>query len=101
MTAIAAAQEAYSSYLRTAVLGSSASPGKEEAKGATTAAVCELPCQASLIRLNKYAEPFYIAEENKIVVLHMPSIIQLTESSLSYSFIDFISEFGGIMTKKH
>jgi hypothetical protein len=95
MTAITAAQEAYSSYLRTAVLVSSASPDKEEAKGANTTSACELPCQSSLIRLNKYAESYFLANEDKFVVLRMPTIIQLTESSLSYSFIDFVSEFGG------
>jgi hypothetical protein len=91
MTAIVDAQEAFSSYLRTAVHGSSG--GGEGLPGAT--APCQQPCRVSLLRLSTYAEPYLIAEAEKVLVLRMPAIIQLTESTFSYTFVDFASEFGG------
>jgi hypothetical protein len=97
MTAIIAAHKAFSSYLRTAVLGTAAAGGEDGmAAGAASAAPpCQQPCRVSLLRMNTYAEPFHIEEAEKVLVLHMPTIIQLTKSTFSYSFVDFASEFGG------
>jgi hypothetical protein len=90
-TELAAAQAAYSSYLQRAVL-ESAPAGEDDGPS-----YCLQPCRASLLKLSTFAEDFYSLSLEKVLVLRMPTIIQLTESRFSYGFMDFASEFGGIL----
>ena len=73
-------------YCRTAVLG--ADPYS-----------CLPPCTVSRLWPSIYAKKsasFFDANNfNTTLVLRMPTIIQLTSSTFSYSFMNFASEFGG------
>jgi hypothetical protein len=75
------ALEAYTSFLKTAGLGSAGSS-------------CAPPCQFNILKPKLYAD-VYRNEFDRTVVLRMPAIIQLTESSFSYPFMSFAAEFGG------
>ena len=73
-------------YSRTAVLGADQDS-------------CLPPCTVSSLRPSVYAKKsasfFDTNNFNTTLVLRMPTIIQLTSSTFSYSFMNFASEFGG------
>lgn len=86
------AQQAYSNYLRTAVLN-----GDDDS--------CNPPCQFSIVQPKVFSEGSEMDvgglkealgfEVNKTMVLTMPAIIQLTESNFSYPLMSFAADFGG------
>jgi hypothetical protein len=76
------AVKAYNNYLLTTVLGEGGS--------------CLSPCQFSILRPRTYFEfGKSVSGEQSVVVLRMPVIIRLTESTFSYPFMSFAAEFGG------
>ncbi len=76
------ALKAYNSYLQTTVLGEGDN--------------CLPPCQFSILRTRTYFESNMVdSRREKVVVLRMPVIIKLTESTFSYPFMSFAAEFGG------
>jgi hypothetical protein len=75
------ALKAYNNYLQKTVLGEGDS--------------CLPPCQFSILRPRTYFDSGPGTATEKVVVLRMPVIIKLTESTFSYPFMSFAAEFGG------
>jgi len=76
------ALKAYNNYLKTTLLGKDS---------------CLPPCHFSILRPKAYFKNEYGDSDEKLVVLRMPAIIKLTESTFSYPFMSFAAEFGGIL----
>jgi hypothetical protein len=53
------------------------------------------PCQFSILRPRTFFESETTIATEKVVVLRMPVITKLTESTFSYPFMSFAAEFGG------
>ncbi len=55
------------------------------------------PCQFSILRPRTYSDSgnsvWY--QKEHVVVLKMPNIVKLTESTFSYPFMSFAAELGG------
>jgi hypothetical protein len=82
-TAEEEALKAYNKYLQKTVLGEGDS--------------CLSPCQFSILRPRIYFDSGNSAWNQKehVVVIKMPNIVKLTESTFSYPFMSFAAEFGG------
>jgi hypothetical protein len=57
------------------------------------------PCQFSVLRPRTYFEggSSSWADKEKVVVLKMPNIVKLLESTFSYPFMSFAAELGGML----
>jgi hypothetical protein len=75
------ALKAYNNYLQKTVLGKEAS--------------CLPPCQFSILRSRTYFDSGTTTATEKVVLLRMPAIMKLTESTFSYPFMSFAAELGG------
>jgi hypothetical protein len=77
------ALKAYNNYLQKTVLGEGDS--------------CSPPCQFSILRPRTFYDSgnSVWSEKEHVVILKMPIIMKLTESTFSYPFMSFAAEFGG------